>query len=180
MFPLETLMKSFVKVGTLTILDVEGTTHVFKGAPGPEVTIRLRDPKLYRSLFFHPELHAGEAYMDGTLTIEKGTIRDFLTLSVMNARNLRKHPLQKLLNSSLKRMRKLHQRNKPKVAKARYTAIGNGDTRTNVAIAGDADIIFTTVPSATPRIDAAGQMKLQSLTIPRIRVAAFNSGLHNH
>ena len=118
MFPLETLMKSFVKVGTLTILDVEGTTHVFKGAPGPEVTIRLRDPKLYRSLFFHPELHAGEAYMDGTLTIEKGTIRDFLTLSVMNARNLRKHPLQKLLNSSLKRMRKLHQRNKPKVAKA--------------------------------------------------------------
>ena len=66
---------------------------------------------------------------------------------------------------------------KPKVAKARYTAIGNGDTRTNVAIAGDADIIVTTVPSATPRIDAAGQMKVQSLTIPRIRVAAFNSGL---
>lgn len=66
---------------------------------------------------------------------------------------------------------------KPKVAKARYTAIPNGDTRTNVAIAGDADIIFTTVPSATQRIDAAGQMKVTSLTIPRIRVAAFNAGL---
>jgi peptide/nickel transport system substrate-binding protein len=66
---------------------------------------------------------------------------------------------------------------KAKVARARYTAIPNGDTRTNVAIAGDADIIFTTVPSATARIDAGGQMKVTSLTIPRIRVLAFNSGL---
>jgi peptide/nickel transport system substrate-binding protein len=66
---------------------------------------------------------------------------------------------------------------KPKVARARYTAIPNGDTRTNVAIAGDQDIIFTTVPAATPRIDAAGQMKVESLTIPRVRAVAFNSGL---
>jgi peptide/nickel transport system substrate-binding protein len=66
---------------------------------------------------------------------------------------------------------------KPKVARARYTAIPNGDTRTNVAIAGDQDIIFTTVPAATSRIDAAGQMKVESLTIPRVRVMAFNSGL---
>ncbi len=64
-----------------------------------------------------------------------------------------------------------------KVAKARYTAIPNGDTRTNVAIAGDADLIFTTVPSATPRIDAGGQMKVASVTVPRIRVMAFNSGI---
>jgi peptide/nickel transport system substrate-binding protein len=66
---------------------------------------------------------------------------------------------------------------KPKVARARYTAIPNGETRTNVAIAGDQDIIFTTVPAATPRIDAAGQMKVESLTIPRVRAMAFNSGL---
>jgi cyclopropane-fatty-acyl-phospholipid synthase len=118
MYLLEKLMQRFVKVGTLTILDVEGNPHVFKGEAGPEVTIRLRDRKLYRSLFLHPELKAGEAYMDGTLTIEKGTIRDFLTLSVMNARNLRKHPLQKLLNTGLKRMRKLHQRNTAKAARA--------------------------------------------------------------
>jgi peptide/nickel transport system substrate-binding protein len=66
---------------------------------------------------------------------------------------------------------------KPKVSRARYTAIANGDTRTNVAIAGDQDIIFTTVPVATPRIDAAGQMKVESLTIPRVRAMAFNTGL---
>lgn len=66
---------------------------------------------------------------------------------------------------------------KPKVTRARHTAIPHGDTRTNVAVAGDQDIIFTTVPAATPRIDAAGQMKIESLTIPRVRVMAFNSGL---
>jgi peptide/nickel transport system substrate-binding protein len=66
---------------------------------------------------------------------------------------------------------------KAQVARARYTAIGNGDTRTNVAIAGDQDLIFTTVPSATPRIDAAGQMRVQSMTIPRARMLAFNSGI---
>jgi predicted metal-binding protein len=68
---------------------------------------------------------------------------------------------------------------KPNVARVRYTAIPNGDTRTNVAIAGDQDIIFTTAPAATPRIDAAGQMKVESLTIPRVRVLAFDSGLQH-
>jgi peptide/nickel transport system substrate-binding protein len=66
---------------------------------------------------------------------------------------------------------------KPSIARARYTAIANGDTRTNVAIAGDQDLIFTTVPSATPRIDAAGQMKVASQTTARARMLAFNSGI---
>ena len=118
MILLSTLMKRFVQVGTLTILDAEGKPHVFKGTPGPEVTIQLKDPKLYRSLFLNPELHAGEAYMDGTLTIEQGTIRDFLVLAELNGNNLRKHPLQSFLHKGLKRIRKLHQRNNTKAAKA--------------------------------------------------------------
>jgi peptide/nickel transport system substrate-binding protein len=61
--------------------------------------------------------------------------------------------------------------------RARYTAIANGDTRTNVAVAGDADILFTTVPTASRRIDSAGEMRVESLTVPRVRVAAFNCGL---
>jgi len=65
----------------------------------------------------------------------------------------------------------------PQVERVRYSAIANGDTRTNVAVAGDQDVIFTTAPAATQRIDAAGQMKVQSMTIPRVRVLAFNSGI---
>ena len=33
--------------------------------------MRLTDRSLYRKLFFNPELHAGEAYMDGRLCFEE-------------------------------------------------------------------------------------------------------------
>ncbi len=118
MFLLKNLMRRFVQTGTLTVIDAGGKSHIFSGKPGPEVTIKLHDPKLYRQLFLHPELRAGEAYMDGTLTIEKGTIRDFLTFAMINRRGLRTHPVQKFLNTGLKRIRKLHQRNDKKSAKA--------------------------------------------------------------
>jgi len=68
-------------------------------------------------------------------------------------------------------------RTKPAIAKVRYTAVGNGNTRANIAVAGDADLVFTVAPTAISRIDAAGQMKVESVTIPRIRPIAFNSGL---
>ncbi len=68
-------------------------------------------------------------------------------------------------------------RTKPAIAKLRYTAVVNGDTRANIAIAGDADLVYTLSPTATPRINAAGQMKVESLTIPRVRALFFDSGL---
>ncbi len=70
-----------------------------------------------------------------------------------------------------------HSRAKPAIAKARYTAVGNGDTRANIAVAGDADLVFTLAPTAVPRIDGAGAMKVERVTIPRIRPIALNSGL---
>lgn len=68
-------------------------------------------------------------------------------------------------------------RAKPAIARARYTAVVNGDTRANIAIAGDADLVYTLSPAAIPRIDAAAQTKVASLTIPRIRALFFDSGL---
>ena len=107
---LKTLLTRFVRVGTLELVDVEGKTHVFSGGPGPKVSIRLKDRKLYRSLFLNPELYAGEAYMDGTLVMEGTTIRQFLEFAEINGNNLRKHPLQRILHKGLKGIRKLHQR----------------------------------------------------------------------
>ncbi|WP_083269102.1 ABC transporter substrate-binding protein [Bosea vaviloviae] len=68
-------------------------------------------------------------------------------------------------------------RTRPAIARLRYTAVVNGDTRANIAIAGDADLVYTLSPTATPRINAAGQMKVESLTIPRVRALFFDSGL---
>ncbi len=61
MLLLASLMKSFVKVGTFTIVDVDGKSHVFKGIAGPEVTIRLKDRKLYRTLFLRVCSRIGES-----------------------------------------------------------------------------------------------------------------------
>lgn len=66
---------------------------------------------------------------------------------------------------------------KPPIRRARYAAVPNGETRANIAIAGDADLVFTLAPATLQRVNSAGQMKVESLTIPRIRPIAFNSGL---
>lgn len=108
---LDGMMERFVETGRLLIIDAGGQEHVYSGKEGPEVTMRLTDPKLHRTLALNPELKAGEAYMDGTLVIEEGTIRDLLTLFALNRSNLRRQPLQKTLRQLYKRFRTFYQRN---------------------------------------------------------------------
>lgn len=66
---------------------------------------------------------------------------------------------------------------KAKIARARYTAVPSGDTRGNIALAGDADLVFTLAPQAVPRINASGRAHVESLTIPRLRFITMNLGL---
>jgi cyclopropane-fatty-acyl-phospholipid synthase len=111
MFPLSNMLKSFVRVGTLRVIDADGRTRVFGGSPGPAVTMRLTDRSLYRKLFFNPELHAGEAYMDGRLTFENSTLRDFLTLFSINRLSLGAHPMQKVLRRISRGLKRFQQAN---------------------------------------------------------------------
>ena len=111
MFPLSHMLKSFVRTGTLTVIDAEGKTHTFGGTPGPKVTMRLTDPKLYKSLFFNPELAAGEAYMDGRMSFENSTLRDFLTLFSVNRLKLGSYPLQKVLRKVSRGLKRFQQAN---------------------------------------------------------------------
>ena len=74
-----------VQVGELTIIDHTGDATVFRGhKPGRKSTIRLHDRKLAFEMAIRPRLAVGEAYMDGRLTIEEGTLYDFLDLAVSN------------------------------------------------------------------------------------------------
>ncbi len=111
MFPLSHMMKSFVRVGTLKVIHAAGNLHVFSGEPGPNVTMRLTDRSLYRKLVFNPELHAGEAYMDGRMSFEDSTLRDFLTLFSLNRLSLGSYPLQKVLRAVSRRFKGLQQAN---------------------------------------------------------------------
>jgi len=112
------MLKAFVRIGTLTLIDADGRRHVFAGAPGPAVTMRLTDRALYRKLVLNPELHTGEAYMDGSLRFEEGSrLRDFLELFSVNRLSLGSYPLQRAMRRIGRAFKRFQQANP--VGKAR-------------------------------------------------------------
>ena len=111
MYLLDKMLARAIAIGRLEIIDATGAHHVYEGAPGPHVTVRLNDAKLHQKLFLNPELHVGEAYMDGRLVVEQGSIRDLLTLFAENRTSFRGHPVQKLLRGTTKKLKRFLQRN---------------------------------------------------------------------
>ncbi|MEE8516028.1 MAG: cyclopropane-fatty-acyl-phospholipid synthase family protein [Alphaproteobacteria bacterium] len=87
------LFDRLIKFGTLTVIDANGKSHSFGGEGGPNVTLRLHDKSLHYKMFFRPQLYAGEAYMDGTLTIEEGTLYDFLDMFLTNVQQYQPGPV---------------------------------------------------------------------------------------
>ena len=84
---LAALLARLFRLGELTLIDASGRSHTFRGPPLagiPPVTIRLHDRRLHWRLPLNPRLVAGEAYTDGTLTVERGTLRDLLALAAVN------------------------------------------------------------------------------------------------
>jgi cyclopropane-fatty-acyl-phospholipid synthase len=95
---LSSLLQRLVRTGNLTVIDATGIPHHFGRHDGTPVTIRLHDRRLHRRLFFNPELYLGEAYMDGTLTLEQGTLYDFLHVSTADMLTMARLPLQRLFD----------------------------------------------------------------------------------
>src|SRR5262249_8710121 len=100
--------RHLVTIGALTVVDGDGKTHRFAGAQGPQVTIHLHDRALHHRLLLNPYLAMGEAYMDGTLTVESGTIYDALDLAGRNVAALDSYPLQRLQERLTRFLRPLH------------------------------------------------------------------------
>jgi len=84
MYLLAKILERVVRIGTLRVFDAHGRLHVFSGSSDPFVTIRLSDKTLHRKLLLNLGLYAGEAYMDGTLTLEECTLYDALQLFALN------------------------------------------------------------------------------------------------
>ncbi len=84
---------------------------MYRGEPGPEVSVRLHEKALHWRLPLNVQLVAGEAYMDGTLTVEDGSVFDLLTLAAINLPSLEAHPFFALGNWLQRVLRRLHQFN---------------------------------------------------------------------
>ncbi len=95
----EWLFNRLVQAGSLTVIDHNGRRNRFQGTrPGPVVTIRIDDPTFRRRFPFNPELALGEAYMDGTLTMEDGSLYDLLSLLARNLEETRPHLAIRLIH----------------------------------------------------------------------------------
>ena len=91
------LLKQVVKTGSLTVIDAMGAAHhIGTGNAGNAIAIRLHDPRLGWRMYFRPHLALGEAYTDGTLTVENGDIYDFLDLVARNLGTAERLPLDGL------------------------------------------------------------------------------------
>ena len=112
------LLTEVIRTGRLTVIDATGRLHPFgPGDSGPDVTVRLCDPLLPLRILLRPSLALGEAYMDGTISIEKGTLRDLLHLCTSNLEALDQHPIGALRGELDRLLRRLQQDNR--LARAR-------------------------------------------------------------
>ena len=91
------IFRQFLNVGCLTISIANDPARRLVGrADGPEVTIHLQSHRLFWRILFKPDLAIGEAYMDGSLTIEDNDIEQLMALLMANNSHWQKHWLSKL------------------------------------------------------------------------------------
>jgi cyclopropane-fatty-acyl-phospholipid synthase len=72
------IWERFVRGGGLVAIDAGGTAHHAPGHADAPVVVRIGDPRFPWRLLRDPTLAVGEAYMDGRLVIERGTLYDLL------------------------------------------------------------------------------------------------------
>ena len=91
---LRTALASLVRRGHLLVTTARGSTFTFGDGKGDPVAVRFVTAAAQRAVLLDPELKLGEAYMDGSFVVERGSIADFLGLVLKPGRNA---PLRWLL-----------------------------------------------------------------------------------
>lgn len=73
-------LRHFIHAGTLRVTTAGGAVFTFGNGNGPPVAIRFTTRAAQYGVLFDPELKFGEAYVDGTMIVEQGTIADVLSV----------------------------------------------------------------------------------------------------
>ncbi|ANK79827.1 MAG: SAM-dependent methyltransferase [Rhizobiales bacterium NRL2] len=79
-----TILRSFVRKGSLCVIDSSGSRHLIGDGTEPSVTLRLSSRRSEYTLALNPALSLGESYVDGRLVFEEGGIYDFLDMLASN------------------------------------------------------------------------------------------------
>ena len=108
---LSRFLRAVIKNGNLCLIDNKGLSQSFGDGSGVQVTIRIHDRITQWRLLFNPQLSVGEAYMKGTLTLDNGTLYDFLSLVTNNLKYLENYPLYKITGRLSRLFRRIQQHN---------------------------------------------------------------------
>ena len=82
---LASFLNKLIKEDGFILIDANNKKYVI-GIPIKEnpIILKLLDKALHYKLLFYPDLYFGEAYTDGSLVIEKGTLTEFLDIIFKN------------------------------------------------------------------------------------------------
>ncbi len=72
----------YIRRGALTFVTADGKSFACGDGTGDPVVVRFRSAAAQRRLLLDPELALGELYMEGELTMERGTIADLLAIAL--------------------------------------------------------------------------------------------------
>ena len=78
-------LNNLFKKDGFVLIDANSKKYII-GKPNKNdpITIKILDKNLHYKLLINPDLYFGEAYTDGTLKIENGTLSDFLEIAFKN------------------------------------------------------------------------------------------------
>ena len=78
-------LNKLIKDDGFVLVDANSNNYVI-GTPKKETPVKLKilNKKLHYKLFLYPDLFFGEAYMDGSIVIENGTLTEFLDIALRN------------------------------------------------------------------------------------------------
>jgi cyclopropane-fatty-acyl-phospholipid synthase len=111
------LVDKLLTKGSITLKRPGKAPQTVGPGGGKHLTVRFADRKVAFDIVKNPRLGVGEAYMDGRLTIEDGTILDLLELIVGSNRWEEKGEGRAALSKGKRRLRRLFARNNFKRAR---------------------------------------------------------------
>src|SRR5437660_6485674 len=77
---LRAVFNRFIRVGNIRVTTAGGRTLALGDGTGKPVAIRFTNRAAEWGVLLNPELRFGEAYMDGELVVEHGSIADVLAI----------------------------------------------------------------------------------------------------
>ena len=91
------LLKRTFRTQAIRLIDHKGRTTEIGDGSAPRCTLRLKKAHLNYTLVLNPGLSVAEAFMDGDLVVEDGTLFDFMEVAAINYCHVERFPLVRIL-----------------------------------------------------------------------------------